>query len=205
MTDRPFVPIFMRALLGVSLAPLLAAIPLQAQHQHDAAKGHPEESKDIAPDAKAGGKQVMASIVSPSQPGAKGVASLSAVDGGVKLKVHVEGFAAGERGIHIHMVGKCDGPNFETAGSHWNPTQRMHGFENPKGQHMGDLPNILINGAGTGDLEYIIKGAQLSGASGALMDADGAAIVIHAARDDMKTDPSGSSGGRVACGVFGAG
>jgi Cu-Zn family superoxide dismutase len=96
------------------------------------------------------------------------------------------------------MVGRCDAPDFTSAGGHWNPTQKKHGTMNPQGPHQGDLPNLVIGSDGRGTIGAVIPGATLAG----LLDADGAAMVIHAGPDDLMTDPSGNSGGRIACGVF---
>lgn len=122
-------------------------------------------------------------------------------DGGIKVTVTVHGLAAGMHGAHVHAVGKCEAPGFTSAGGHWNPTEKQHGSLNPMGPHMGDLPNLAVGADGGGTLNFTIPGASVAG----LLDADGAALVIHAGPDDMKTDPSGNSGGRVACGVFAAG
>ncbi len=148
----------------------------------------------------------------PDAPGAR--ASLQAASGaaagegrivatstGLRLTVDAQGVPAGIHGIHVHTTGKCEGPDFQTAGGHWNPTARQHGHDNPQGAHSGDLPNITIGTAGRGTLTIDLPGAKLSG-EGGLLDTDGAALVIHATADDMKTDPSGNSGGRIACGVF---
>jgi superoxide dismutase, Cu-Zn family len=122
-------------------------------------------------------------------------------DGMIMVSVAAMGMTAGDHGIHIHTVGKCDGPKFESAGSHWNPTGAKHGLSNPEGSHGGDMPNLTIAGDGTGKLEYSIKEAVFAD----LQDADGAAVVIHAKADDQMTDPSGDSGDRLACGVFAKG
>ena len=95
-------------------------------------------------------------------------------------------------------VGACDAPGFTTAGGHWNPTMRQHGSMNPNGQHEGDLPNLMIGSNGRGSLGAVIPGATIAG----LLDADGAALVVHAGPDDLMTDPAGNSGARIACGVF---
>jgi Cu-Zn family superoxide dismutase len=124
---------------------------------------------------------------------------------GLRIAVSGVGMPAGTKGIHIHTVGKCDAPDFTTAGAHWNPTNRQHGMENPQGQHAGDLPNLVVAENGTASLEFTVAGATMSEGANALLDADGGAIVVHADPDDMKTDPSGESGGRIACGVFSAG
>ncbi|MFO1261225.1 MAG: superoxide dismutase family protein [Sphingomonadaceae bacterium] len=124
--------------------------------------------------------------------------------GGLEVTVKAIGLTPGVHGVHIHTVGTCTAPDFASAGGHWNPTAKHHGMENPDGAHMGDLPNITIGADGTGTLTFTVPGASLSGGDTPLLDADGAAIVVHAGPDDMKTDPSGNSGGRVACGVIGA-
>lgn len=123
-------------------------------------------------------------------------------DGGLIVQIKAEGLSPGPRGVHIHTIGKCEGPDFKSAGGHWNPTEKEHGFDNPKGAHMGDFFNLEIGEDGTGTVEAKIDGANLKEGPNALMDDDGAAFVVHAGPDDLKTDPSGESGGRVACGVF---
>ena len=121
--------------------------------------------------------------------------------GKVEVRVQAAGLPAGHYGVHVHAVGRCEGPAFASAGAHWNPTGRQHGTLNPAGHHLGDLPNLDVDAQGAGRLEFAITGASLSGADG-ILDADGAALVIHAAADDYKTDPSGNSGARIACGVL---
>jgi superoxide dismutase, Cu-Zn family len=120
---------------------------------------------------------------------------------GIAITVKVNGLPAGERGIHIHTTGKCEAPGFQSAGGHWNPQSRQHGRDNPMGAHHGDLPNISVNSAGRGSLTFIVPNATIEG-EGGLLDADGAAIVIHEKADDYRTDPTGNSGGRLICGVF---
>jgi Cu-Zn family superoxide dismutase len=129
-----------------------------------------------------------------------GKARLQQTGKGIKVSVQAIKLAAGTHGVHIHTVGKCDAPDFATAGSHWNPTGRQHGKDNPAGMHKGDLPNIVIASNGRGSLTFTVEGAVL----GDLLDTDGAALVVHAAADDYHTDPSGNSGARIACGVLGA-
>lgn len=127
-----------------------------------------------------------------------GHATVREVKGGLRLTVDATGLPEGQHGIHVHTVGKCDAPDFATAGGHWNPTGRQHGTMNPMGPHEGDLPNLAVGKNGRGVLGVNLPGATMDG----LIDADGGAIVVHAKVDDMKTDPSGNSGGRIACGVF---
>ncbi|OYW86138.1 MAG: hypothetical protein B7Z20_07875 [Sphingobium sp. 32-64-5] len=131
-----------------------------------------------------------------------GTAQFVQQDGGVSVDVAAAGLTPGLHGTHVHMTGKCDGPDFKTAGGHWNPTEHQHGLENPQGSHKGDLPNMDVAADGTGAVRFVIPGAVLTGGANALLDSDGAALVVHAGPDDMKTDPAGNSGDRVACGVI---
>lgn len=132
-----------------------------------------------------------------------GRATVSVVPNGLRVLVEARNMTAlqGAHGVHVHMVGRCDAPGFTSAGEHWNPTGRMHGSMNPQGPHAGDLPNLIIGTNGSGTIGIDLPGATLSGANG-LLDGDGATIMIHAQADDLRTDPSGNSGGRIACGVF---
>lgn len=121
-----------------------------------------------------------------------GVASLAAGD--ISLRIDVAGLSAGVHGLHLHAVGRCDPPDFATAGAHWNPTQRQHGRDNPLGPHLGDLPNLVVGADGRGTLTLPVPPG--------LVDDDGAALVVHASPDDYRTDPSGNSGERIACAAF---
>ena len=99
-------------------------------------------------------------------------------------------------------MGSCEAPDFGSAGGHWNPTNRQHGTDNPDGPHAGDLSNITVGSDSMATLEQVTPGGMLQGESG-LLDADGASVVIHETADDYRTDPSGNSGDRIACGVLG--
>lgn len=134
---------------------------------------------------------------------AVGSATATQSDGGIRIRVEGTSLSSGAHGAHVHTVGQCTPPDFASAGAHWNPSGAQHGKDNPAGMHAGDLPNILIGTDGAGTLEYVIPNGRMTGGSGAMLDADGAALVIHAGPDDYRTDPSGNSGGRIACGVFG--
>lgn len=132
----------------------------------------------------------------------KQVGSLTLIDtySGVLITGSVNDLGLGAHGIHVHAVGKCEAP-FTTAGGHFNPVGRQHGYRNASGPHLGDLPNLDLPASGTHRFEMLLPGVTLKG-SNALLDADGAAVVIHASRDDYTTDPAGNSGGRIACGVI---
>ncbi len=120
--------------------------------------------------------------------------------GAVTFRIEAHGLPLGIHGIHVHAVGRCDPPKFESAGSHWNPAGRKHGIENPAGPHAGDLPNVTVAANGVLGETVTLPGATLAG----LNDADGSALVIHADRDDLRTDPSGNSGARIACSAIGS-
>ncbi|WP_404334438.1 superoxide dismutase family protein [Sphingomonas sp. MMS12-HWE2-04] len=127
-----------------------------------------------------------------------GTAVAEEVDGTIRVMVEAHGLPKGPHGTHIHTVGKCDAPDFASAGGHWNPTTHQHGKDNAAGPHAGDMPNMRVDEAGGDRTIFTLPGGTFA----QLMDQDGASIVIHAGEDDYKTDPSGNSGGRLACGVF---
>lgn len=119
--------------------------------------------------------------------------------GGLMVAGVLHGLPPGTHGIHLHTVGLCE-PPFTSAGGHWNPTSHQHGTQNPQGPHLGDLPNISVSTDSVATVSATSPGGTLYGGA-ALMDADGAAVVIHAGPDDYRTDPAGNSGSRIACGV----
>lgn len=120
---------------------------------------------------------------------------------GVNVEATATGMAPGAYAIHLHESGRCDAPDFTTAGAHWNPMMKAHGFETEGGAHAGDLPNLEIGANGRGRINYLVKGAAIAGGASAVLDADGAAVVIHAKPDDYRSQPSGAAGERIACGV----
>jgi superoxide dismutase, Cu-Zn family len=130
-----------------------------------------------------------------------GTATIRQTSHSLQLRIKAKGLEPGEKGLHIHAVGKCEAPKFVSAGPHWNPDGKQHGRDNPMGSHAGDMPNLVVNAKGRGSLTFDLHGAKMVG-EGGLMDADGSALVIHAKADDYKTDPTGNSGDRIVCGVF---
>ncbi len=127
-----------------------------------------------------------------------GEATLYAVPDGMRIIANLPSLSGGDHGFHFHSVGECLPPTFESAGPHYNPTNREHGRLNPNGPHAGDLPNI---DRGRTALNFIMPGIRIDGPGG-LDDVDGASLIVHANADDMRTDPSGNSGARILCGVI---
>ena len=126
--------------------------------------------------------------------------------GRVHVNIHVSGLTPGLHGIHIHAVGACS-PTFAAAGGHYNPLGHQHGLDNPSGPHAGDLPNLIVNGAGVGHLDATTDRVTLSPGPATLFDATplavGSAFIIHANPDDQVTDAgNGGSGARIACAVI---
>ena len=133
-----------------------------------------------------------------------GTATFSMGENGVEVGVELSGFSdasEGEHGIHIHQTGECQ-PDFEAAGSHFNPTDANHGFLSPDGPHAGDLPNIRVDAEGNASYQTTTNLVTLGDGERSLFDSDGSALIIHAQPDDYLTDPGGGSGDRIACGVI---
>jgi Cu-Zn family superoxide dismutase len=124
----------------------------------------------------------------------RGIATFFSDGQRTEIKVQAAGLPPGVHGIHLHAVGRCEGPDFKSAGGHWNPAGKQHGHDNPLGAHLGDLPNLTVGADGRGAANFSIQGD--------MADADGTSLVIHAQPDDNKTDPSGNSGDRIACAVL---
>jgi Cu-Zn family superoxide dismutase len=131
-----------------------------------------------------------------------GSATISQADGGVRIDIQVSQLSPGTHGIHVHSVGKCEGPAFTSAGAHLNPTSKKHGKDNPEGPHAGDLLNIQVQVSGVGKASLMDSNVTLGDGPNSLFHQGGTAIVIHEKADDYKTDPAGNSGARIACGVI---
>lgn len=130
-----------------------------------------------------------------------GAATLIAQGDKLTLALAVANLPGGVHAVHLHMVGSCLAPDFKSAGGHLNPDGHEHGKLNPKGKHLGDLPNLIVGRDGSGKLVAELDGSRRDDEA-AIFDGDGTAIVIHADPDDYATDPTGNAGGRIACGVL---
>lgn len=132
---------------------------------------------------------------------AVGTVNLTQTANGVLLSGDLSNLPSGVHAIHFHDVGRCD-PPFTSAGGHFNPTQRGHGFQSPAGYHAGDLPNFTASTADSVRVDHFTREVTLGTGPTSLLDADGSSIVVHSGADDYRTDPSGNSGERVACGII---
>jgi Cu-Zn family superoxide dismutase len=131
-----------------------------------------------------------------------GTAEFSAAPKGVSIKLDLMNLPPGAHGIHIHAAAKCEGPAFTTAGGHLNPDMKHHGLDNPDGPHAGDMPNITVAADGTAKTTVVAPGVTMGDDPHSIFSNGGTAIVIHGMADDMKSDPAGNSGPRIACGVI---
>ncbi len=130
-----------------------------------------------------------------------GMAQLNSDGTTLSLAMTATGLEPGEHGFHLHTTGRCEAPDFKSAGRHLNPLDREHGALNPEGKHVGDMPNLEVGTSRTASITVDI-GPDTPAYRSYLFDADGTAIVIHAGPDDYRTDPAGDAGSRVACGVL---
>jgi superoxide dismutase, Cu-Zn family len=131
-----------------------------------------------------------------------GSVALEQLERGVRIFAQAEGIPAGTHAFHVHQTGRCDPPDFQSAGGHFNPVEEQHGWNNPQGFHAGDLPNVHVAEDGRLAIEYFTDAVTLGAGETSIFDDDGAAIVLHAGPDDYVTDPAGDAGARIACGII---
>ncbi len=131
-----------------------------------------------------------------------GTAVLSpAESGGVQIELDLSHLTPGEHAIHLHQNAKCDGPQFASSGGHLNPEGKKHGSKNPEGPHVGDMPDFTVAADGTAKTTVIAPNVTYSEGPHSIFSNGGTSLMIHAAADDMKSDPAGNAGARIACGV----
>ncbi|MUV37505.1 Superoxide dismutase [Lentibacillus sp. JNUCC-1] len=154
--------------------------------------------------AEAGPEQVETTLIN-SENETIGSAVLTEKPDGVHIKLEAKDLPPGKHGFHIHEKGVCEPPSFKSAGGHFNPTNKEHGFDNPEGPHAGDLLNIEVSKSGTVMTEALADKVTLKpDQPNSLLDGEGTALMIHAKADDYKSQPAGDAGDRIACGVIGA-
>jgi superoxide dismutase, Cu-Zn family len=131
-----------------------------------------------------------------------GTATLSPAQAGVTIALALKGLSAGEHAIHVHRTASCEAPGFTSAGGHFNPERKQHGMNNPQGPHAGDMPNFTVDAAGRSTATIIAPGVTLADGPHSVFTGGGTALVIHEKADDMRSDPAGNAGTRIACGVI---
>ena len=160
----------------------------------------PAASPAPAPKATAGPVTRAVAVLHPAKDGkVEGTLTFTRAAGGMKVAGRITGLAAGTHGFHIHEFGDCSAADFSSAGGHYNPTGHQHAGPAEARRHIGDMGNIEASADGAATVDYTDTRLRFEGAHGIL----GRGVIVHANPDDLKTQPTGNAGGRVACGVIG--
>lgn len=187
--------------LGLIMSAILILMLLTACGNADDNQEHVESGNETKDTEKTEGEVIVTLV---NQEGDNvGSALLKQVEEGVQITLDATHLPPGKHGFHIHETAACEGPDFESAGGHFNPTDAEHGFDNPNGPHAGDLPNIDVGDDGTIQEEVIADMATLEkDQENSLLDEDGTSLMIHSDADDNVSDPAGDAGDRIACGMI---
>ncbi|MFD1358770.1 superoxide dismutase family protein [Fictibacillus halophilus] len=188
----------LKIMMLMVLVIILASCGNKKEDEH---KDHEMEESQAASSKVKGGSYIVNLV--DTKGNKTGEATLTQTAEGVNVEVNATGLKPGEHGIHFHEKAICTPPDFKSAGAHFNPTDKKHGFLNPKGPHVGDIHNITADESGVVHGEVLSTMVSLNeGKSNSLFSNGGTALIIHADADDYKTDPAGNSGDRVLCGVI---
>jgi len=172
----------------------IAAVPLLAAGAQGKARDKPDKMKM----GSTSGRAVAVLHAAPAGK-VEGTVWFEPATGGVKVKARVSGLAPGTHGFHVHEFGDCSAADFTSAGGHFNPMSKAHGAPKDAARHVGDLGNIEAGADGVATLDWTDSHLAFDGRHGVV----GRAVVVHAKADDLKTQPTGDAGGRLACGVIG--
>jgi len=168
----------------------------------------PKDAKMKAPDAPKDASKEMAKELTATAElldgkGEKvGTAKFTQLKEGVRIHAELSKLPPGTHAMHLHTVGECHGPDFKSAGAHFNPFDRKHGLKNPQGPHAGDLPNFDVKSDGAATVDVTAALVTLGEGKHSLYQPGGTCIVIHEKADDESSDPAGNAGQRIACGVI---
>ena len=166
----------------------------------DAKKPAPDPSKEVPKETV---KELTATAELLDGKGEKvGTAKFTQLKDGVRIHVELSKLPPGTHAMHLHTVGECHGPDFKSAGAHFNPFEKKHGLKNPLGPHAGDLPNFDVKSDGTATVDVTATLVILGEGKNSLFQPGGTCIVIHEKADDETSDPAGNAGNRIACGVI---
>ena len=190
-----------RILSGLSVLAVAGLLVGAAAAQAPQAPQAPKPPKTPKAPKPAKGRTSAAAVINDAKGQKVGDARFKEGKNSVEMSVTVMNLPPGVHAIHVHNVGTCEAPDFKTAGPHFNPTNKQHGLDNPEGHHMGDMPNMTVDAKGKGKFKATLQGVTLATQNAnSLFHEGGTAVVIHEKPDDMKTDPAGNAGARIACG-----
>lgn len=174
--------------------------------QQDLKKPQMSESDESVQEVSSEGKEKIEVNLMNKEGIPVGTAQLEEVKEGVQISVEAHHLPEGAHGFHIHEKGICEAPSFESAGGHFNPDNKKHGFKNPEGPHAGDIENLEVQADGTVQQVFLNDRVTLKkGEANSLFQPEGTTLIIHADPDDYISQPAGNSGERIVCGIISEG